>query len=80
MLDYDFEKFPIDLKAYKPIALDPSKDKKLSAEQKEALVRLSKGSAILRADKQLANINLLRDVIVFFTATGSARGAAGHTG
>ncbi|GFZ52295.1 hypothetical protein JCM24511_10068 [Saitozyma sp. JCM 24511] len=63
--DWDFEKFPIDLKKYKPIPLDPVKDKKLSAEQKETL---------------LANISLLRDVIVFFTATGSARGAAGHTG
>jgi hypothetical protein len=63
--DYDFEKFPIDLKAYQPIPLDPVKDKKLSPEQKEALTK---------------NIALLRDVIVFFTATGSARGVAGHTG
>lgn len=36
--DYDFEKFPIDLKAYKPLPLDPVKDKKLSAEQKKTLV------------------------------------------
>ncbi|ORX36956.1 putative transketolase [Kockovaella imperatae] len=63
--DYDFEKFPIDLKAYKPLALDPSKDKKLSAEQKAHLQ---------------ANIQLLRDTIIFFTATGAARGAAGHSG
>lgn len=35
---YDLEKFPIDLKKYKPIALDPVKDKKLTAEQKETLV------------------------------------------
>lgn len=39
--DYDLEKFPIDLKKYKPIALDPSKDKKLSEEQKKDLVRSS---------------------------------------
>lgn len=38
--DWDFEKFPIDLKKYKPIPLDPVKDKKLSAEQKETLVRV----------------------------------------
>jgi hypothetical protein len=28
----------------------------------------------------LANIQLLRDFIVFFTATGAARGVSGHTG
>jgi hypothetical protein len=39
--DWDFDKFPIDLKKYKPIPLDPVKDKKLSAEQKETLVRSS---------------------------------------
>jgi hypothetical protein len=39
--DWVFEKFPIDLKKYKPIPLDPAKDKKLSAEQKETLVRRS---------------------------------------
>ena len=37
--DWDFEKFPIDLKKYKPIPLDPVKDKELSTEQKETLVR-----------------------------------------
>ncbi|OXG42075.1 hypothetical protein C359_02663 [Cryptococcus neoformans Bt120] len=63
--DWDFEKFPIDLKKYKPFPLDPTKDKKLSQEQKDGLI---------------ANISLLRDVIVFFTATGAARGLAGHTG
>jgi hypothetical protein len=26
------------------------------------------------------NIQLLRDVIIFFTATGAARGVSGHTG
>ncbi|OXH15875.1 hypothetical protein C369_01545 [Cryptococcus neoformans A5-35-17] len=62
---WDFEKFPIDLKKYKPFPLDPTKDKKLSQEQKDGLI---------------ANISLLRDVIVFFTATGAARGLAGHTG
>jgi hypothetical protein len=38
--DWDFEKFPIDLKKYNPIPLDPVKDKKLSEEQKKTLVRL----------------------------------------
>lgn len=36
--DWDFEKFPIDLKKYKPFPLDPTKDKKLSQEQKDGLV------------------------------------------
>jgi len=62
---YDLEEFPIDLSKYNPIPLDPVKDKNLSSEQKEILE---------------ANIALLRDTVVFFTATGSARGVAGHTG
>ncbi|TRM65112.1 thiamine diphosphate-binding protein [Schizophyllum amplum] len=56
--------FPIDLKQYKKVTLDPT-NPKLTAEQKETL---------------LANINLLRDAIVLFTATGAARGVSGHTG
>ena len=36
--EWDFEKFPIDLKKYNPIPLDPVKDKKLSEEQKKTLV------------------------------------------
>ena len=56
--------FPIDLGAYKAITLDPSQ-KTLSSEQKQALQ---------------ANIQLCRDTIVFFTATGAARGVGGHTG
>jgi len=46
------------------IALDP-KQPKLTSEQK--------------ADLQF-NIQLLRDTIVYFTATASARGVSGHTG
>jgi transketolase len=57
-------KFPIDLSAYKKVTLDPSKPT-LTAEQK--------------ADLQF-NIQLCRDAIVFFTATGAARGVGGHTG
>ena len=38
--EWDFEKFPIDLKKYNPIPLDPVKDKKLSEEQKKTLVSL----------------------------------------
>ncbi len=56
--------FPIDLGAWRPLALDPDQPR-LSAEQKEALA---------------ANIRLCRDAIVFFTATGAARGVGGHTG
>ncbi|KAF8824796.1 hypothetical protein HHX47_DHR7000184 [Lentinula edodes] len=56
--------FPIDLKQYKKISLDPSKPQ-LTDDQRATLK---------------ANIQLLRDVIVLFTATGAARGVSGHTG
>jgi hypothetical protein len=46
------------------LKLDPSK-KQLSEEERSTLK---------------ANINLLRDILVLFTATGSARGVSGHTG
>ncbi|OSX58829.1 hypothetical protein POSPLADRAFT_1071211 [Postia placenta MAD-698-R-SB12] len=57
-------KFPIDLKQLKKLSLDPSKPQ-LTAEEKAAL---------------LHNIQLMRDAIVLFTATGAARGVSGHTG
>ncbi|MCT0212522.1 MULTISPECIES: transketolase C-terminal domain-containing protein [unclassified Synechococcus] len=56
--------FPIDLAAYQPLALDPDQPS-LSASQREALK---------------ANIQLCRDAIIFFTATGAARGVGGHSG
>ncbi|MGL6132726.1 MAG: transketolase C-terminal domain-containing protein [Prochlorococcaceae cyanobacterium] len=56
--------FPIDLGAYRPLSLDLAQPG-LSDSQ--------------RADLQ-ANIQLCRDAIVFFTATGAARGVGGHTG
>lgn len=56
--------FPFDLGAYKPLALNPA-NATLTSEQRETLK---------------ANIQLCRDVIVFFTATGAARGVGGHTG
>ncbi|KAF9478837.1 transketolase [Pholiota conissans] len=56
--------FPIDLKQFKKIKLDATQPT-LTGEQKTAL---------------LANIQLLRDAIVLFTATGAARGVSGHTG
>ncbi|KII89654.1 hypothetical protein PLICRDRAFT_697529 [Plicaturopsis crispa FD-325 SS-3] len=56
--------FPIDLKKFKKLSLDPSKPQ-LTAEEKSTL---------------LANINLLRDAIILFTATGAARGVGGHSG
>ncbi|MGF1522191.1 MAG: transketolase C-terminal domain-containing protein [Leptolyngbyaceae cyanobacterium] len=56
--------FPIDLSAYQRITLDPSVST-LTDEQRSALK---------------ANIELCRDAIVFFTATGAARGVGGHTG
>ncbi|MFN6471799.1 MAG: transketolase C-terminal domain-containing protein [Nostoc sp. SerVER01] len=56
--------FPIDLSAYKPVVLNLA-NAALSFEQRESLK---------------ANIQLCRDAIVFFTATGAARGVGGHTG
>ncbi|MBD1876449.1 transketolase [Nodosilinea sp. FACHB-131] len=56
--------FPIDLGAYQRITLDAS-NPTLTDEQRSALK---------------ANIQLCRDAIVFFTATGAARGVGGHTG
>ncbi|MBD2616434.1 transketolase [Nostoc punctiforme FACHB-252] len=56
--------FPIDLSAYKRVILD-LKNPTLTLEQRENLK---------------ANIQLCRDAIVFFTATGAARGVGGHTG
>ncbi|KAF8912308.1 thiamine diphosphate-binding protein [Mucidula mucida] len=56
--------FPIDLSQFKKLALDPKKAN-LTVVEKAALK---------------ANIQLLRDAIVFFTATGAARGVSGHTG
>lgn len=58
------ETFPIDLSAYQKIKLDPATPT-LTDEQRSALK---------------ANIQLCRDAIVFFTATGAARGVGGHTG
>ncbi|MEH1953695.1 transketolase C-terminal domain-containing protein [Nostoc sp.] len=56
--------FPIDLSAYKPLTLNPA-NATLTPEQRESLK---------------TNIQLCRDAIVFFTATGAARGVGGHTG
>ncbi|KAL5366131.1 thiamine diphosphate-binding protein [Aspergillus floccosus] len=55
---------PVDLSQFKKLKLDP-KNPKLSDQQKQDL---------------LHNINVFRDAIVAFTATGAARGLAGHTG
>lgn len=60
----DIGRFPIDLNAYKPVSLDPAVTT-LTDDQRAALK---------------ANIQLCRDALVFFTATGAARGVGGHTG
>jgi transketolase len=57
-------KLPIDLSAYKPVALDPSVATLSDAQRKQLQ----------------ANIELCRDTIVFFTAVAEARGLGGHTG
>ena len=56
--------FPINLSAYQPLILDAA-NPTLTDEQRSILK---------------ANIQLCRDAIVFFTATGAARGVGGHTG
>ncbi|KAI0784522.1 thiamine diphosphate-binding protein [Abortiporus biennis] len=59
------DEFPIDLKnGLKKLTLDPS-NPKLTDEQRNILKH---------------NIQLMRDAIVLFTATGAARGVSGHTG
>ena len=58
------ENFPIDLEQFHPLSLDPAVES-LSPEQEKQLA---------------ANIQLCRDAIVFFTATGAAHGVGGHTG
>ena len=56
---------PFDLSDYRKISIDPFTTEKLSEQQ--------------MVDVQ-HNINLCRDVIVFFTSCGSASGYGGHTG
>ncbi|KAJ5145916.1 Transketolase C-terminal/Pyruvate-ferredoxin oxidoreductase domain II [Penicillium bovifimosum] len=56
--------FPVDLKQFKHLKLDP-KTTQLSAQQKSDLQH---------------NINIFRDALIAFTATGAARGVSGHTG
>lgn len=59
------DQFPIPfVEKFHKLSLDPSQPK-LSPDQKSKL---------------LENISILRDAIIFFTATGAARGVSGHTG
>jgi len=58
------ETFPLDLDRFRPLTLDPNAER-LTVEQRDRLA---------------ANVELCRDAIVFFTATGAARGVGGHTG
>lgn len=56
--------FPVDTSAYKPLTLDPA-NATLTDDQLHQLA---------------ANVQLVRDVIVFFTAVAGIKGFAGHTG
>ncbi|HVZ33451.1 MAG TPA: hypothetical protein VG963_13555, partial [Polyangiaceae bacterium] len=56
--------FPIDLRSYQPVVLDPA----------------SSSLSPAAARQLRANIQLARDSIVFFTALAHARGFGGHTG
>ena len=57
-------KLPVDLSKFKKLSFDP-RNSQLSPQQKQDLQH---------------NIDIFRDAIVAFTATGAARGVAGHTG
>ena len=57
-------KLPVDLSKFKKLSFDPQTSK-LSSQQRQDLQN---------------NIDIFRDAIVAFTATGAARGVAGHTG
>lgn len=56
--------FPIDLAAFRPLALDPARSE-LTADEERQLA---------------ANVQICRDVIVFFTACAAGKGLGGHTG
>ncbi len=58
------EAFPIDLRALRPLSLDP-RASALTPEQKATLEH---------------NVQLCRDAIVFFTALAGAKGLSGHSG
>ncbi|HPU97556.1 MAG TPA: transketolase C-terminal domain-containing protein [Candidatus Hydrogenedentes bacterium] len=57
--------FPLDVSAYKPLAVDPFTTDRLSPEQ---LAQLK------------TNIQVMRNAIIFFTAVAGAKGLGGHTG
>ena len=57
--------FEVDMSKFKEVKVDPWANETLPADAKADL---------------LANIELCRDAIVFFTACGSASGYGGHTG
>ena len=56
--------FPIDLSAFKTLALDPAKPHLTQSQRKDLA----------------GNIQLARDAIIFFTAISGAKGLGGHTG
>lgn len=56
--------FPLDVSAYKEVAINPFTDE-ITAEQRAQL---------------LTNIQIMRDTIIFFTAVAGAKGLGGHTG
>jgi len=56
--------FPIDLSNYRPVPLDPARAE-LTADERAQLE---------------TNIQLCRDVIIFYTAVAAAKGVGGHTG
>lgn len=75
--------FPIPfVENFRRFPLDPS-NPKLSDKQKEDLqYNIQVSTVAMSMTLQLADSHtqLLRDVLILFTATGAARGVSGHTG
>merc|ERR1719343_461411 len=63
--DNDMNVFPFDLSKYHKLKIDPFVSKELTSDELKAIQE---------------NIDLCRDIIVFFTSCGSASGYGGHTG
>ena len=64
-IDDGMNVFPFDLTKYQKIEIDPFSTNELTTDQLKAIQE---------------NIDLCRDIIIFFTSCGSASGYGGHTG
>ena len=75
--------FPIDLKKFKKYVTEPFISFQVLANYVSFRLSLDPSKHKLSVEERSAlqdNIQLLRDAIVLFTATGTARGVSGNTG